>query len=122
MKKHFKYLVFILLFAVLAPSVAQAESRKVLAYPLASVYASAIRLLRVDLDFEILEKDKEGGYIIFNYRDTMGKKYRGSLELINKNNEKENITQAVCNVPDVPSYMEKDLLEKLNSKLAADNR
>ncbi len=122
MKSSFKHLVFIVLFSLIAPSIAQAESRKVLTYPLASIYASAIRLLRVDLDFEILEKDKEGGYIIFNYRDNMGKKYRGSLELINKNSEKENITHAVCNIPEVPSYMEKDLLEKLNSKVTADNR
>ncbi len=104
------------------PSAALAESRKAYAYSLPSVYAAAIRLLRVDLDFEIIEKDKEGGYIIFNYRDTTGKKYRGSIELLNKNGEKENLTQAICTVSEVPSYMEKDLLEKLNSKLAADNR
>ena len=122
MKRFLSFIALVVICSLAFSEAALAESRKAYSYPLSSVYAAAIRLLRVDLDFEILEKDKEGGYIIFSYRDTTGKKYRGSLELLNKNGEKENLTQAICAIPDVPSYMEKDFLEKLQSKLVADNR
>lgn len=108
--------------ALLIPAAAKAEKRKIYTYQVNSVYSTAIRLLRVDLNYEILEKDQEGAYIIFNYVDNNSQKHRGSIELLDKGDEANKLTQAICSIPTVPSYLEMDLLDKLNVKLNTDHR
>jgi hypothetical protein len=89
-------------------------------YPVADVWPSAIRFLRIDRNCVIREKDEAAGYILFDYPD--GQKLRkGSLELIRtSDNDGREITRVIALVPDLPHYIEQLLIDKLAVKLRDD--
>jgi hypothetical protein len=85
-------------------------------YPYARVWTAAVRLMRVDLECNITEKDKDDGYLLFEYPDR-GKTYPGSLELIaSKRDDVEGVI-VVLKVPAMPTYVEGMILERLTRKL-----
>ncbi len=106
---------FVLLLA--APPDVAARSLQEASYPSDLVWATAVRFLRVDLRFPVLEKDKEAGYILFDYVQE-AKVYKGALELVAfEEASGRAATRVAVSVPDLPRHIEAVLLEKLARKL-----
>jgi hypothetical protein len=101
-------IVAVFLFA----SIASAKTQRELAYPYAEVWPAMLRFLRVDEKLNILEKDADAGYILFELQD--GKKtFRGSAEVAKAGDA----TRVIITLKDRPSYMEEGLLERFEQKL-----
>lgn len=106
---------------VLWTSMAWSRAEERLSYTKAQSYRSALRYLRVEQGYEILEKDMESGYLLFKYPRTRASSpdapvVHGSVEVI----EREQETALVVQLPDLPSYHERLLIEGLLDKLKAD--
>lgn len=79
-------LVFCLAAATLAALLAApaaAKSERKVRYSREEVFRCFIRMLRVDLEQKILEKDLDGGFILFEYQEPIYKRLSpASLEII----------------------------------------
>ena len=102
-------------FALVLPSAAQSRSTE-FSYQLSRVWNATVRLLRVDFESKIVEKDREDGYFLFEYPH-LGKIYPGSVEIVEiKKHNRESIRVEI-KVPGMPSYVEQMILTKLDRKL-----
>jgi len=84
-------------------------------YTKLQTYNGALRYLRVDLGYEIVEKDADAGYILFRFEPAgrhQGQK-SGSLEVI----ETKDRVKVVIQLPQLPSYHENVLRDGLLKKL-----
>lgn len=109
----------ILLALLLMTGVAHARSEKTLAYPRDSAWAASVRFLRVDAKLKLVEKDAEAGYVLFEYTEEK-KTFRGSLEVIEIVKSGRKAVRFVVTIEDRPSWVEIDLLTKLERKLRAE--
>lgn len=77
-------------------------------------YNGALRYLRVDLGYEVTEKDPEAAYLLFRFFSA-GKKTatNGSIEIV----EQRDSVRLYVRVPDLPRYQEELLSEGLVRKL-----
>jgi hypothetical protein len=83
-------------------------------YTKTQTYNGALRYLRVDLGYEIVEKDAEAGYILFRFDPSRrGNPKNGSLEVI----ETKDRVKVVIQLPQLPSYHETVLRDGLMKKL-----
>ncbi len=57
------------------------ENRRVLSYPFDQVWPTAIRYLRVDRGYTIVDRDAEAGYILFDFPVDGDARGSGSLEM-----------------------------------------
>jgi hypothetical protein len=115
MRKTALFLVVVLIgIAVCGNAEARAERR--LTYRASQLWSSAVRFLRVDLGYKIVEKDKETGYLLFEYKDA-GRAHQASLELIPAVYEGHKIVRARVRIEGMPSYVEAVLLDKYLRKL-----
>lgn len=97
-----------------APARARMDSE--LRYPFVQTWPAAVRLVRVDMGFPVDEKDRENGYLLFRYHD--GEKlYPGSVELIRTQVRGVEGVQVIVQVPKMPRYVERLILQKLERKL-----
>ncbi|MGD0835878.1 MAG: hypothetical protein ABSB49_04445 [Polyangia bacterium] len=102
---------------LLYPGVAHARTMEVVPYPIAAVWPTSIRFLRVDRGFPIREKDAASGYVLFDFTDGP-KPCRASLELIRAADpEGRDATRLSLSIPDLPKHYEQMLIDKLTSKL-----
>ena len=117
-----KKLLPLLLIAasLLAPSLASARRERELAYRYEQVWSSAVRLLRVDYQFPIADRDEQNGFLLFEYRDPQGRTYQASLELVPLTRDGQTTVRVVTNVPSMPSYVESILIDRLEAKLRQD--
>jgi hypothetical protein len=99
----------------LAPVTASALTRAQSDYPFDQVWNAAVRLVRVDLGFEVTERDSEGGFILFKYRADMGGTFNASLEIVRAPTDGK--VGLVVQIPEMPRYAELWLLDRLNRKL-----
>jgi hypothetical protein len=99
-----------------APPSASARREATFAYPLSRVWTAAVRLVRVDLDLPVTEKDKEDGYFFFEYTDH-GKKFPGSVELVSVQDSGGDQVRVIVQVPAMPAYVEGMILDRLARKL-----
>ena len=106
----------LLLMAAAAPAPARAKRELTLNYPYARVWTAAVRLMRVDFECNITEKDKDDGYFLFEYPDR-GKTYPGSMELVASKRDDIEAVIIVLKLPAMPSYVEAMILERLTRKL-----
>lgn len=84
---------------------------------LRQAYSAALRYLRVDKGFVVLEKDAEAGYLLFSYPEASRREgARGAIELV----ELTNAIRVVVSIPDVPGYHEQVLKKQLLNKLRAE--
>lgn len=81
-------------------------------YSYDQTWNTALRLVRVDLGFKIVEKDEKAGYILFEYTDK-GTTSSASLELL----PSDRAIRVVCQIPKFPSYHEAVVLDRLSRKL-----
>jgi len=110
------FLPVVLFVAVgLAPRPAGAVVRTQSDYPFDQVWNVAVRLVRVDLGFEVTERDAEGGFILFKYRGDMGGTFNASLEIVRP--PPDGKVGLVIQIPEMPRYTELWLLDRLARKL-----
>jgi hypothetical protein len=85
-------------------------------YPFDQTYATTLRMLHVDMGFKILEKDKDLGYILFEYTspESGNKVVSGSIELV----ETKSGTNVAVQVPAMPQYHEQMIVDSLSKKLS----
>lgn len=102
-----------------APAVASARSEKTLAYPRDQAWPTAVRFIRVDAGLKIIEKDADAGFVIFEYRED-NKTFRGSLEVIDVSQDGRHNVRFVIAIEDRPTWVEIELLTKLERKLRAE--
>jgi hypothetical protein len=89
-------------------------------YPIADVWPSAVRFLRIDRNCVIREKDDAAGYILFDYPEGQ-KVYKGSLELIRASeNDGRESTRVVASLPSLPRHYEQLLIDKFAARLRED--
>lgn len=104
---------------LLAGGDAHARSEKTLAYPREPAWSAAVRFIRVNAGLKVIEKDAEAGYVIFEFKEEK-KTFRGSLELIEIVKDGRKLVRFVMTIEDRPSWVEIDLLTKLEQKLRAE--
>lgn len=101
-------------FLVLCSEHAGASVEAQSGYTKSQTYNGALRYLRVDLGYEVTEKDPEAAYLLFRYFSD-GKKTptNGSIEIV----EQRDSVRLEVRVPDLPRYQEELLSEGLLRKL-----
>jgi len=98
-------------------SLATARTEETTAYTKAQAYNGALRFLRVEQEFEVIEKDQDLGYVLFQYPTGDGDaRTTGSLEVI----EREEEVLVVVQISELPSHHESRLVGALLKKLEAD--
>jgi hypothetical protein len=108
-------------WAAAPESRALARSVAKVSYGRAEVWATAVRLLRVNSNLPIREKDEGAGYVLFDFLDG-GRSYRASLELVATGGGAEGggeaeTTEVVVSIPELPRRFEAQLLDRLAAKL-----
>ena len=88
-------------------------------YTYEQTFGSTLRLLKVDLDVEVTETNADWGYLVFNYTSSESgkRKNRGSFTFV-KNQEG---IQVALQIPEMPSYHEQIIIDKLKRKLASEH-
>ena len=110
----------LLLCLALPGGVAEAKTKESLRAEYDVLWSAALRLLRVNLDFKVLDKDKETGYIVFLYKDSTIKESRASME-IRREEKRSKDAEVSCTVQVVlsgaSSAEERSLINELRRKL-----
>ncbi len=94
----------------------QARMEERLSYSKTQSFRCALRFLRVDHGYEVVEKDAESGYLLFQYPLRNSEVTQGSIEVV----ERANSVSLVVQLPQMPSYHERVLIEGLLKKLRQD--
>lgn len=122
MKKGLNVLtVFLVALALALPfGTAEAKTKESLRAEYDTLWSAALRLLRVNLDLKVLDKDKETGYIVFLYKDATVKESRATMEI--KRDEKrskdaENSCTVQVTISGASSTEERGLINELRRKL-----
>lgn len=117
MRRSVVLVVFALAFGVVALFSSRGADAKVEVdsdYTKSQTYNGALRYLRVDLGYEIVEKDMDAGYILFRFDPSRNNNPKsGSLEVI----ETKDRVKVVIQLPQLPSYHETVLRDGLLKKL-----
>lgn len=108
--------------AALLPRGAEARVDASSSYSKAQTYSGALRYVRVDLGYEVVEKDPDAAYLIFKYAPSGASKtsaVTGTLEVI----EAGGSVRVFVNLPRMPEYHERmfrdGLLKKLRDEYGA---
>ena len=102
--------------ALLSPATSHAKKTSDFRHTYDQVWGAAIRMIRVDQGYAIKDRDPTVGYFLFDYRDD-GRTYPGSIELVRIKDQGGGSIRAVIQIPAMPSYIERMLLDKLKKKL-----
>ena len=95
-----------------APAAARVEART--DYTKVQTYSAALRYLRVDLGYEIVERDADAAYLIFKYSPPgRHSTTNGSIEIV----ESSDHVRVLVQLPQMPSYHETVLRDGLLDKL-----
>ncbi|WP_437318644.1 hypothetical protein [Sorangium sp. So ce385] len=88
-------------------------------YTFEQTFGTALRLVRVDLGFKLIEKDVASGYLLFEYRspESGGRATQGAIEVVNGGAG----VHVAVQLPAMPQYHEQVLLDALVKKLAAEH-
>ena len=125
MKKVILFLLVSIIFLYLCAPL-HAKTRKIMKWDYSTLYNTTVRLIRVDMNWEIVDKDKDAGFIIFKYSSKSKKFLRASIEFIREETgenddagEKSLATSVIIQVsiPGVSSVEERMLIDDLNKKL-----
>ena len=105
----------ILSFVLLEPRPVSARVSAESLYTKAQNYSAALRFLRVDKGFEVIERDEEAAYLIFRYPtpDRKDQTVTGTIEVI----EVDQRVTLIVKLPQMPQYHERLLSDQLIKKL-----
>ncbi|MBK6846937.1 MAG: hypothetical protein IPG96_05095 [Proteobacteria bacterium] len=111
--------------ALLVAAPASAQTTRVVGYRYERVWLSAMRLLRVDSHYKVTDKDRENGYILFIFPGSGAvKECPASLEVIRLDAPSGDASapgvKLQLDIEHQPSYVELQLLDRLEQKLEAD--
>jgi len=106
----------LIVVALALPATSHAKKSEDFRHSYEQVWGAAIRLIRVDQGFPIKDRDEGVGYFLFDYRDD-GRAYPGSVELLRIQDKGAGSIRVVIQIPAMPSYIERMLLDKLQRKL-----
>ena len=110
-------LFFVVTVGVAAwPGAAAAKATKVTRYTYEQVWPAAVRFLRVDEGYEIVEKDRDTGYVIFEISEE-DKRFRGTLEVVRVREDGQPALRLAVQIEDRPAYMEQGIITRLEQKL-----
>jgi len=101
--------------ALLVVTTARARVEADSAYTKTQTYSGALRYLRVDLGYEVVEKDPDAAYLIFRYAPTGQAKdaATGTVEVV----ETESRVKVFVQIPRLPEYHARVLRDGLLKKL-----
>lgn len=108
--------VAVLALGLLTPLTGHAKREQTFGYPYSRVWTAAVRLMRVDFEANITEKDRDDGYFLFEYPER-GKSVPGSMELVAQKQGDNDAVRVVLQIPSMPTYVENMILERLAKKL-----
>jgi hypothetical protein len=102
-----------LLVAVESTAWARAEAE--VGYTREQAFSAALRYLRVDLGYEVTEKDPDAAYLLFSFAapEVARKTAHGSIEVI----QRKRTVRVLISLPELPSYREEVLKRGLLDKL-----
>ena len=103
-----------LVTATAAPVTARVDGTS--GYSKGQTYSGALRYVRVDLGYEVVEKDPEAAYLIFKYAapgQTKATAVTGTLEIV----EASAGVRVFVSLPRMPEYHERILRDGLLKKL-----
>jgi hypothetical protein len=94
------------------------RSEAEITYTREQTFSAALRYLRVDLAYEVTEKDPEAAYLLFSFPapELEQKSAHGSIEVV----QTERSVRVLVNLPQLPNYQEEVLKRGLLSKLRAE--
>lgn len=100
-----------LLGATRASATVEADSP----YTKAEIYSTALRYLRIDLGYKVLEKDPNAAYLLFEYVPIEDKKDagKGSIQIVQTSDD----VKIFVELPKMPTYYEVVLRDGLLHKL-----
>lgn len=114
-----RILLALLVSAGISTGVAHARSEKTLAYQREPAWAASVRFLRVDAKLKVVEKDPEAGYVLFEFVEDK-RTFHGSLEVIEVEKDGRKAIRFILQIEDRPSWVEIEMLTKLERKLRAE--
>jgi hypothetical protein len=102
-------------FGLLVSRAAEARVEAEAHYSKAQTYSAALRYLRVDLAYEVLEKDADAAYLIFKYESPGQPRQAstGTLEIV----DGDELVHIYVKLPKMPEYHERVLRDGLLRKL-----
>lgn len=102
----------------LDPDAASARVTAESQYTKAQNYSAALRFLRVDKGFEVIERDEDAAYLIFRYPTPERKEQSvtGTIEVV----EVSQSVTLIVKLPQMPQYHESLLSDQLLKKLRDD--
>jgi hypothetical protein len=104
-----------------AAPTASAKAERVASYRFERVWPTALRFLRLDEGFRIVEKDAEAGYVLFELERGEAT-HRGSLELVKTSDYAgRDSVKLTLHIQDRPTWEEEGVLRRLLDKLRADH-
>jgi hypothetical protein len=87
------------------------------AYGFDRTWNCALRMVRVDMNLKVTEKDEKSGYLLFEYKSPESSKSTpGSFELV-RSQDGAGPVRVVAQLPQMPRYHEQALLDSLAKKL-----
>lgn len=96
---------------------AVARIEEPLEYTKAQSFSTALRFLRVDNGYKVVEQDIDSGYMLFEYPTRNSSSVTsGSIEVVDRGET----VALVIQLPQMPSYHERHLADGLLKKLRAD--
>ena len=103
----------VLASALAAPAWARSEAE--IGYSREQAFSAALRYLRVDLGYEVTEKDADAAYLLFSFTDAelAGKTAHGSIEVV----QRQRTVRLFVSLPELPSFREEVLKRGLLDKL-----
>jgi hypothetical protein len=106
---------FLVVAAVLESGFAEARAEGTSDYSKTQTFTGALRYVRVDLGYDVIEKDLDAGYLMFRYEPPgrRGRPTHGSVEIV----EAKGRVMLYVKLPQMPSYHEVVLRDGLLKKL-----
>ncbi len=99
---------------------AQAKVRESISENYDNIWSAAVRFIRVDKDWKILDKDKDAGFIVFMYTSEQGEASRASIELMKDADNPDKAKAAFViqvSIPKSSSIQERMLITDLRAKI-----
>ena len=106
---------WVVALGLLGPASAAARVTAESQYTKAQNYSAALRFLRVDKGFEVVERDEDAAYLIFRYPTPERKEQSvtGTIEVV----EVDQSVTLIVKLPQMPQYHERLLSDQLLKKL-----
>lgn len=117
MFRRFAVHAAVVVSTLLVSSQALAKSLYESPYSYRQSFGTALRLVKVDLGYQVTEVNSDWGYVLFEYvsADSGARKNRASIQLVES--EGTGTVQIAVQMPQMPSFHEELILEKLKQKL-----